>query len=455
MTCAPQWRAKSFPDLPPVCHDDAAALSYYQRNWGIAQAVLGTKAPARLQAGVKRLLAMGKTADTRTELYNFLKAEAPGTAHEIFALTGIDPTQRQYLTEMILGVDIRIAVELEHKEDKDIPGRWKPAVEAQYPFAGWMQGGTHAEREAWRKDPPLTMEGSVEIVDQSGKPFLGLEPFKFEKDCGTQVWHTRELTATAEGPDKGPIPLVARVRYKVGDMAISYDRPIIAGGEEPGNGEKGRKLLGDRIVRVTGRLLRDLGGWNAAFTLPSGQYIAAATQGNSIRVFRGSNQSVAPEDGTIPAGTSCDFGFSSGWQPWEARLSDIRVLNSLETAPAKIEADGAALDISSLSDFNRSTSQKASFPSGNDAPLTITTNLPTDAKVRGVDLRLKKTDGLRMTVEAERNGQWQLVFQGRPADRLSVFQPVNTRRLRVSLTRLDDKVKDIEIEELRIIRAGT
>jgi hypothetical protein len=449
ITGSPKWRAKSFPDLPPVCHQDAVALSYYQRNWGVAEAVLGPKAPQRLRAGLTKLLAMGKGRDTRAELYGFLKAEAAPTAREILKLSDVPALQKQYLAEMTLGVDLRLTAELVPNDNKkSIAGRWKVELDVQHPLAGFLAGATPAERAAWRKGPPLPMEGRVDIVS---KPSI---TFQIKPDCGDNGWQTTHQEVVVDGPAKGPVSSVARVRYKVADMTFEYDRPIVAGGEEAGNGEKGRKVLNDRVVWVKGRLQRDLSGWNGSFTLPSGQYISAATQGVSAKIMHGRRTWVAPEAGAVPAGTECEFGFTSGWQYFEARLSAIRVTGPLPVVPARrLTVNRVAISRARLEDYNRATGQKVRFPANAQAPLTIEAELPAAAPVRGVDLRMKDDgNGLRMAVEVEVGGKWQIVFQGRPGDRLSAFPPTKTRRLRVQLTRLDKGGDVVELQEFHVIR---
>ena len=448
ITGAPKWRAKTLPDLPPVCHQDAVALGYYQRNWGVAAAVLGPKAPQRLRDGLAKLLAMGKGRDTRAELFNFLNAEAAPTAREVLKIDDLPAIQKQYLAEMALGVDIRLSAELERKEDKDVPGRWKVELDVQHPLAGYFAGATPADRAAWRKEPPLPMDGRVEIGGKLAATF------PIQADCGEDGWQTIHQEKVVDGPAKGPVSLVARVRYKVSDMTFEYDRPIVAGGEEAGNGEKGRKVLNDRILWVKGRMHGDLGGWNGSFTLPGGQFVSAATQGVSSTVTQGRRTWVAPEEGAVPAGTECEFGFTSGWQFFEARLASIRVTGPLPVVPARrLTVNGAALNRALLEDFERTTAQKVIFPADVQAPLTFVADLPDDAPVRGVDLRLVGDgDKLRMAVEVEVGGKWQIVFQGRPGTRLSTFPATETRRVRVQLTRLDKGVESIDLQGFRVVR---
>lgn len=454
ITGAPEWRAKSFTEEPPVCDTDAVALGYYQRNWGVADTVLGDKSPDGLKSGLKRLLAMGKGKDTRGELYGFLKTEAPAVARALLALEGPDALQRQYLAEMVLGVDIRLSVELERKDDKDVPGSWLAQMEVQHPLAGWLQGADASEKDVWRKNPTLPMEGSVEIVDAGGKPVV--PAFNIARDFGNQGWHTKATEASFQGPQAGPVPLVARIRYTAGDMNFSYDRPLSAGADEPGSGEKQRKVVNDRIVWVKGRLLRDLNNWSASFTLPSGQFVSAATQGGALRASRGQESWVAPEQGTVPAGSECEFGFTSGWQAYEARLSAIRLAGGdLTVAPVKVLADGKELDREGLKNRDRTGGQTVSFPGKPETPLGIELEFASPESLRALDLRLKNSDGLRMAIEAEVGGRWQTVFQGRPGDRSSSFPPVETRRVRIQLSRMDEKRKDLEIQELQVIRSAS
>ncbi len=444
ITGAPQWQAKHFPDLPPVCHDDAVALGYYQRNWGVAATALGDKAPASLKSGLASLLKMGKTADTHAELYGFLRKNAATAARDLLALSDVDDVLRHHLAEMVLGVDVRLAVELDRSDDQPIPGRWNVRLDAQHPLAGWWQGATDAERAAWRAGPPLPMAGEVRILNVSGKNFG--TPLPIQPDFGNHGLHTRgENLVVPDGPTLGPLSLVAHIRYRVGDMSFDYKRPITADGFEAGNGEKGRKILGDRVVWVPGRLDQDLNGWNGSFTLPSGQFIAAATQGVATTVARRHQSWISPTDGTVPLGTRAEFGFSSGWQFFEARLASIRLGGGFhEAIPAAIRADGKELDLEPLMDHDRETG----VPLSADA---IEIELKTPTAVRGVDLRLKSNGrDQRMTIQARTGGDWQTVFAGRPGDRSSAFPAVTTDRVRVTLERGPASPADEALQELRI-----
>jgi hypothetical protein len=456
ITGAPEFRAKSFPDLPPVCDADAVALGYYQRNWGVAAEVLGTKAPASLQSGLKRLLAMGKGKDTREELYGFLKTASEVVAQEILAIQDFEPLQKHYLAEMVLGVDIRLTLDLERQDNKEVPGSWKLEVEAQHPLAGYFQGADAAEREQWRKNPPLPMEGTVEIVDAAGKPF-GNPVYTIPRDCGKQGWQTTSLKSEFKGPLGGPIPLVAKIRYKVGNLTFNYDRRVTAGGVEAGSAEKQRKVINDRIVWVKGRILRDVNNWSATFHLPSGQYIGAATQGGALLVTHPQGSWIAPNQGTVPAGTDCELGFSSGWQAFEARVAAIRMHGpGMLLTPKSMTANGRPLDRAVMENFDRTAGQVMAFPDKDSSPIAIEVELAAPERVRAIDMRLKGNgDGLRMGIEAQVDGKWQLVFQGRPGERSSAFLPVTTQRLRIQLSRSDSKKTDVELQELRVIRQAT
>ena len=447
ITGAPQWRAKSFPDLPPVCHQDAVALGYYQRNWGVAAAVLGPKAP-RLRDGLAKLLAMGKGRDTRAELYDFLKAEAAPTAREVLTLADVPALQKQYLAEMALGIDLRLTAELLPDDNKkDNVGRWKVGLDVQHPLAGYFCGATPAERAAWRKDSPLPLEGGFELVGRLPVTF----PIK--PDCGDDGWQTTHQEQVVSGPAKGPVSLVARVRYKVADMAFEYERPVVAGGEA-GHGETGRNVVNDRVVWVKGRLHRDLGGWNGSFTLPGGQFVSADTPAMSFTVTQGRKTWVAPEEGAVPAGTECEFGFTSGWQWFEARIAAVRVTGPLPVVPTqRITVNEVAVNRAPLEDFERTSGGRVVFPADVRAPLTLVAELSEAVPVRGIDLRMAGDgNGLRMAVEVEVDGKWQIVFQGRPGNRLSAFPATDTRRVRVLLTRLDKGVEFIDLQGFRVIR---
>lgn len=458
ITGDPRWRATSFPDLPAVCHQDAVALGYYQRNWGVADAMLAEKSPLSLQKGLTKLLSMGKNNRTRADLYTFLRTDAAPTARAILAISGVESNLKQSLAEMVLGVDLRLSATLEKNEDKNDKsnkGRWKIALDAQHPLAGYFEGASKDERAAWRKNPPLPMEGGVEI--------LGLKSLTLPvpRDCGNGGWQTARQEQVVDGPAKGPLMLKARIRYRVADMTFNYERQVIGEGETAilgvDSGEKGRSVLGDRIIWVKGRLFRDLGGWSTAFVLPSGQYISAASQGVGVRVTQGKTNWIAPADGGLPAGTECLFGFTSGFQYYEARVAAIKVPDAVPMVlPKRVTTGATTLPLAPLLDRNRATGLPVPLPVRDDVPLELAVELPGITPVRGIDLRLKDNGrGYRLSVEAEISGNWQIVFQGRPGDRLSTFPAVDTQRLRVKLTRPDKAGKTIDLQELHIIGPAT
>lgn len=454
MTGAPKYQAKSFPDLPPVCDGDAVALGYYQRNWGVADAVLGEKSPPGLKAGLTRLLGMGKGKETRAELYGFLKTEAAPLARVLLVLDGVDPLQRQYLAEMVMGVDLRLAVDPEEKEGKAIPGSWAVQCDVQYPLAGYFTGAEPAELAAWRTNPPLPMEGSVEIVDAGGKAFI--PAIKIERDCGKDGWQVRSTSTVVPGPASGPIPLTARVRYRVGDLEFNYDRPLRAGAEEAGGPEKQRKIVNDRVIWVKGKILRDLNDWSASFHLPSGQFISAATQGGGVRVESGAESWIAPEGGVIPAGSGCEFGFTSGWQAYEGRVGVVRLAAEPPLVRAKsVKVDRKELDPALLGNRDRSAAQTLAFPAKAGDPLEIEIELEQAVELRALDMRLKENgQDLRMAIEVEAGGGWQMVFQGRPGERSSAFEPVKAKRLRVQLSRKGESREPVLLEELHLLHTA-
>lgn len=454
ITGAAKYRAKDFPDLPPVCDGDAVALGYYQRNWGVADSVLGDKSPPALQAGLKRLLGMGKGKETRAELYDFLKKESVPVAKALLALDGVDPLQRQYFAEMVMGVDLRLAVDPVEKDGKAIPGTWAVQFDAQYPMAGYFVGADPAEKTAWRENPPVAMEGSVEIVAADGRLFGAT--LKIERDCGNDGWQVRSSTTELPGPMSGPIPLTARVRYRVGDMEFNYDRPVVAGGEEAGGPEKQRKIVNDRVIWVKGKLMRDLNDWSVSFNLPSGQFISAATQGGGVRVNHGGKSWIAPGGGVVPAGSECEFGFTSGWQAYEGRVGILRLAEDPLLVSAKsIKADRKDLDLALLGNRDRGAAQTLGFPAKDGDPLEIEIELEQPVELRALDMRLKENgSNLRMVIEAETSGGWQTVFQGRPGERSSAFEPVSAKRLRVQLTRPDEKRDPVLLEELHLLRTS-
>lgn len=456
MTGSAKYRSSTERSVAEIPHRDAATLSYYQRNWGVVDAILGDRSPALLKRGLDRLLSIGQEEGVFDNLFKFLLASAPPVAAEILGIEDLPVRLRSYLAEMVVGADFRLSIEPERDGGDTVPGSWNIRLNAQYPFSGYFWQADNTEKQSWRQNPPLPMEGKVEILTLDGE-LLGSLPIK--KDFGGDSWHTRDESLTMDGPEEVPVDLIARIRYTLGEHQISYDRPVIGGGHEPGNREKGRKLLGDRRVMVPGELDRDVNGWSASFKLPSGQYVSAASQGVILQVRQGDREWNAPgRVASVPRGARGMFEFSSGWHRMEARVGSLQIAgDGLRLPPGSVAVADRLLNSSerdSLFDFDSDTGIPLSFSEDLSEPLKIDLDMPRREKIRAIDIRLEPGNNILMEVQTrEDDGSWRTILRTRTGWRLRSFAATETSRLRIMLTRMSERAqRESKLTELHLIR---
>jgi len=287
-----KYRTKHLVEVPPTTHTDAMLQGYYLRNWGVADAVLGECSPASLKESLNVLKSMKMGSGLHREMETFLTSRALPVAREIIALKvdGLSPLQQAYLAELVLGVDHRI--DLLDNEKSPTTMDFAVKVTTQHPLAGL---GLDLEK---LQSLGLVMKGNISFPAGDG---LDASASPVSLDSSGKVdwkkWHTSTGESIAMAKKSGAFKAVAHVDYTVGDLRITYDRPLFFNqGEEWGNGEKQRKVVNDRRVWVPGLLPHDHARWNISFLLPSGQLIAAATQGNDIKVHDAAGDWISPTD---------------------------------------------------------------------------------------------------------------------------------------------------------------
>lgn len=443
MTGLPAYQAKDFTDVSPTSHMDAMVHGYYLRNWAVAEAALGGRAPQRLREGVATLQKMNLGEGTAQRVFEFLKSEAPPLAREIVAMTEVENTLRHSVAEMILGIDHRISVAPARKDGQEVPGEWQIEVTTQHAFAGYGGCLNNEQRNAYASALPLPMLGEVVFED----PEQRLQsPIRFPIEPTAHVnfngWHDRGQKATVTGMSE-PFTVDARIHFTAGDIAFDYTRPIHFGaGETWGSGEKGRDVTNDRRVWVPGTLLADHTRFNLAFRLPSGIRIAAATQGGDVAVRTGEASApewFSPRDRYLTVGAECDFCFTSGWQHFEARVPEVR-LRREGASPlplAGVSGDAAAADIASLTDHDRTTACPVAWTE-NEATFEIQLDQP--RQIRAMELRLTDPHHIdRVVIEAKVENEWQTIWWGRPYDFMIHPVPVKTATLRAKLTRSSER----------------
>ena len=439
ITGAPQYRAKQLVDLPPTQDSDAMLHGYYLRNWGVVDAVLGERSSASLKAALRELRTMKRGEKLGESMHEFLTSRAMPVARELMAMSGLPSLQRAYLAELVLGVDHRIDFLDEEKTPNT--NDFLVKITSQHPMAGL---GLTPEKLAERG---LVMKGSVRILKADG---LKDDSSPMIFDSALKVigrgWRSSESTSVVMAKTSVPFEAVAHVDYQIGNLQITYDRPVFFNqGEDWGNGEKQRKVVNDRRVWVPGTLYQDQARWNISFLLPSGQFVAAATQGNDIMVRDKRGDWVSPRDHSLQKGSAGEFCYTSGWQHYECRVPEFRLKSEPSiVAIASMTQSGKPLAGADAVIAGRPSAE----PLVEDGVLTV--NLERETALRAIDFRTTKNKVSGLVVEALVDGKWQIIHLGRPIDLIKQLKPVTSKQLRITMKGVK---KGAELTLLRIYQS--
>jgi hypothetical protein len=272
-------------------------------------------------------------------------------------------------------------------------------------------------------------------------------------------WHNADQRMTLNGL-KEPFEVAVRVKYTAGDLAFDYTRPVLVNrGEEWGNGEKQRPVTNDRQVWVPGTLLEDHTRWEISFRTPAGRFIAAATQGNEVRVTEGERSWIAPNQQTLLAGSECAFCFTSGWQGFEARVPEVRLMKSgtpeIRLLEISSPASAKGCDLKVLCDGDPETACPLIWPTVDAAVapvMLIDVKLPGEETVRALDLRVSRSHA-KVVVQAWAKGEWRDVYWGMTGPLIHALVPTKTDKLRVQLIRQGERDVELRLGELRVFGA--
>lgn len=301
--------------LPPINDHDASWHARYVRDWSVAETLLGKNCPASLRDAVKKLADMPKGEGFHQRLHEFLLVEAPRCAADVLASAHADANEKAQLAEMLLGVDHSIQL-----SEKGI------TLASRHPLAGRCV--TAEEAKSWSESLPLPMSGTMSLVDPDRRlP----KPVAFTIDPVKGVEFTKDHLATQiieMALPAGDFTLTARFRYRVKDMLIEYQRPVVFGvAEQWRSAESLRSVINDRRFWVPGRLIHDHKGWDISFTLPNGRRIAAAASGHAVKVLTADGkEAISPETYDLKAGTACHFCYTPGVFTQEARVPFVKII---------------------------------------------------------------------------------------------------------------------------------
>ena len=253
---------------------------------------------------------------------------------------------------MILGMDVRIFFEPKRKDDNPQPGEYSLTVDVQQPLGGRALG-LHRDKElegkansAYKYD----FAGTVQFSDTT--TFSPMETISWTPNSkfGGQ-WNVYSYKKELSGPTQpGVQKMNAKIKWRVNDLDVEYDRPIAVGGFEVGCPEKALSVTNCNHLWVPGILIRDHGNWGCSFHLPDGTYISAASQGNQIEVYDKTDKKkettwVSPNDSCLTQGSRCLFRVSTDWHGLECRVRELKLLGSSteEVADYKLKASTGCL----------------------------------------------------------------------------------------------------------------
>lgn len=492
VTGKPEYRAKTFREVPPIMDQESRLLSTYIRNWSMAAAALGDKAPAGLTSGCAELKKIPVKNGCRYPLMEYISKNGVAVAKSILSLSGVDPLLKNYTAEMVLGVDVRIDFDPAREEDKTLPGSFQLQVDVQQPMGGRSIGlkGEDADKAnnllKWKFNGSVVFDGNPE--------FTTFPQVKWDKDSKFgDHWDVFTVKERLSGPQQltGPLKLKAHIKYRVEDVQFDYTRDIVVGAFEVGSWEKERKLTNDRRVWVPGILMRDHGNWGMSFYLPDGTFIAGASQGNQVMVHDKREKTgeeftwVSPNDSSLMQGAKCYFYAASDWRGLECRVGEVRVIehgtDDIPGIKVRSSTDGI-VKTEKITDFDATSFEEIKFPDKPDTPLELDVNLPAANLVRGLDIRI--ADGrANIVIEAYVSGKWIPVYWGAMGgvtnkgdqtmseifsdqpdiqrmikleggggiSSVRTFTPVNTNRLKIKISR-ENGGGTVKLSELRIYK---
>lgn len=491
ITGKPEFQAKSFRKVPPIIDTESRFLDTYIRNWSMVAAALGSKAPGSLKSAIREMKNIPVEQGCRFKLMNIINAKALPIAKSIMAVSGLDQLTRATCAEMILGMDVRIFFEPKSKDNKPEPGRFSLNVDVQQPLGGRALGLQRDKEQESKANSAYKYDfaGTVQFSDTA--TFSPMETISWTPSTkfGGQ-WNVYSSNKELSGPTQpGVVKMNARVKWRVNDLEVEYDRPILVGGFEVGCGEKARPVTNCNHLWVPGILIRDHGNWGCSFNLPDGTYISAASQGNQIEIHDERDKKnpktwVSPNDSCLTQGSRCLFRVSTDWHGLECRVRELKLLGSSteEVTDYRLKAStGGHVDTEKLLDRDATSFEELDASTKENDPLVLELSLKNPASLRAVDIKIEKGNN-RLVIEAYKGGKWIPIHWGSLGASTSgisdaqkamyandpevlrmlklpgggaikcmrTFEPVTTNRLRVKLFQKGGKIR---LAELHVYKA--
>lgn len=491
ITGKPEFQAKAFRKVPPIIDTESRFLNTYVRNWSMVNAALGDKAPGSLKSAIRELKNVPVQQGCRFKLIGIVNSRALPIAKAIMAIPGLNQLTKATCAEMILGMDVRIFFDPKRKDDKFQPGEYSLIVDVQQPLGGRAIGLRRDKELEGKANAAYKYDftGSVQFSDTT--TFSPMETISWTPGSKFDgQWNVYSYKKELSGPSQpGVQKMSARIKWRVNDLDVEYDRPIAVGGFEVGSAEKAYPVTNCNHLWVPGILIRDHGNWGCSFHLPDDTYISAASQGNQIEVHDETGKKkeknwISPNDSCLTAGSRCLFRVSTDWHGLECRVRELKLLAATteEVTDYKLKASsGGHLDTTKLLDRDATTVEELEAAPSEDDPLVLELTLKTPATLRAVDIKLE-TGYARLVIEANKGGKWVPIHWGSMAATTSsvsdaqkamyanepdvlrklqvpgsasikcmrTFDPITTGKLRVKLLQKGGKIR---LAELHVYKA--
>lgn len=491
ITGKPEFQAKTFRKVPPINDTESRFLNTYIRNWSMVSAALGAKSPGSLKSAIRDMKKIPVEQGCRFKLMDLVNSRAIPISKAIMAIPGVDQLTKATCAEMILGMDVRIFFDPKRQDDNIQPGEYSLNMDIQQPLGGRALGLQRNKEWEARANSAYKYDfaGTVQFSDTA--TFSPMETISW--NAGTKFggqWNVYNYKKDLSGPTQpGVRNMTAKIKWRVNDLEVEYDRPIAVGGFEVGSGEKARPVTNCNHLWVPGTLIRDHGNWGCSFHLPDGTYVSAASQGNQIEVYDERDKKaqkiwVSPNDSCLTQGSRCLFRVSTDWNGLECRVRELKLVESgsEEIADYRLKsATGGSMDTARLLDRDATTVEELDMPGGDEEPLVLDLTLKSPAALRAVDIKLDKGNS-RIVIEANKGGKWIPVHWGSvgPATAgvsdaqkamyadepevlrmlqvpgngfikcMRTFDPVTTNRLRIKFSQKGGKVR---LAELHVYKA--
>lgn len=432
MTGHPKFAAKQLLDTPPIQHEDAVYHGQVLRDWAIVHAA-ATEAkldPAlleRLANALTYLDSLSDDAQLRSKLTAFLSVNALQLAEELASAAdraNLQASLRGHLIEMLLGIDFR--VDLATKADSS-DGSAELNIHQQFPLAGSQL------EQAKLATLGLEISGQLTLIDANNNTLANF-PLDPSSGVNWNNWASKSTKAMVKAPAEG-IPHQLQIQFQIDELQVTYQRPIFLNSTEDfGSGEKGRAIINDRQIKVPATLVRDHARWDFSFQLPTGRIIAAASQGNQVKVIQSNSATgeqiwISPQQRTLPAKTQGVFSYSSGWQRVEGRVFSVHIDRPNAIIPIEGLTQGQPFaKIGAAKDLIEGNTTQVDVNS--EKPLLI--QLGQAAAVRAIDLRGQHINQAILEAQTA-DGKWHTIHRGRPADVVKSPILITTKMLRLTL----------------------